>query len=130
MAAGKTFQQRVDEIRPKVRLLSVAEAKDLIDQGNVMVIDVGEAWQVHERGTIPGARNIPRGELDIKADTELSRRDHALQDRSQKLLITCGRGGKAILSAHVLAEMGFTDVWVIEGGCEAWKVAGYETTRL
>jgi rhodanese-related sulfurtransferase len=126
---AKTFRQRVDEVRPRVRLLSVHEAKDLVDRGNVMVIDVGEAWQVQERGTIPGARHIPRGELDIKADTELPRRDPAVQDRGQKIIITCGGGGKAILSAHVLAEMGFTDVWVMEGGCEAWKVAGYETAQ-
>lgn len=127
MAIARTFRQRVDAVRPKVRFLSVAEAKDLIDRGNVMVIDVGEAWQVQERGTIPGARNIPRGEIDIKADTELPRRDPALQDRGQKIIITCGGGGKAILSAHVLAEMGFTDVWVIQGGCAAWKAAGFDT---
>src|SRR6516164_8796309 len=120
MAVGKTFRQRVDEVRPRVRLLSVHEAKDLIDRGGVMVIDVGEAWQVQGRGTIPGARNIPRGELDIKADTELPRRDAALQDRSQKIILTCGGGGKAILCAGILDEMGFEDVWVIKGGCAAW----------
>jgi rhodanese-related sulfurtransferase len=127
---AKTFRQRVDEVRHRVRLLSVHDAKDLTDRGKVMVIDVGEAWQVQGRGTIRGARNIPRGELDIKADTELPRRDPALQDRRQKIILTCGGGGKAILSAYVLAEMGFTDVWVIEGGCEAWKAAGYATCQL
>ena len=126
MAITKTFRQRVDEARESVRFLSPYEAREVIDRENVMVIDVGEAWQIEQRGTIPGARNITRGELDIKADTESPRRDPALQDREQKIILTCGSGGKAILSAQILAEMGFTDVWVIKGGCRGWRAAGYE----
>jgi rhodanese-related sulfurtransferase len=125
MAGGKTFRQRVREAREAVRLLSPQQAKERIARGDVMVIDVGEAWQIAERGTIPGARNITRGELDIKADSELPRRDPALQDRAQTIILTCGGGGKATLSAATLAEMGFTDLWVIEGGCRAWQAAGY-----
>ena len=30
----------------KVRFLSPSEEKQVIDRGNVMVIDVGEAWQI------------------------------------------------------------------------------------
>ncbi len=125
MAGGKTFRQRVREAREAVRLLSPQQAKERIARGDVMVIDVGEAWQIAERGTIPGARNITRGELDIKADSALPRRDPALQDRTQTIILTCGGGGKATLSAAILAEMGFTDLWVIEGGCRAWRAAGY-----
>jgi rhodanese-related sulfurtransferase len=125
MAGGKTFRQRVREAREAVRLLSPQQAKERIARGDAMVIDVGEAWQIAERGTIPGARNITRGELDIKADSELPRRDPALQDRTQTIILTCGGGGKATLSAATLAEMGFTDLWVIEGGCRAWQAAGY-----
>jgi rhodanese-related sulfurtransferase len=32
------------------------------------------------------------------------------------------------LCAKALGEMGFTDVWVIEGGCRGWKEAGYDVT--
>lgn len=124
-AGGKTFRQRVHEAGEKIRRLSPREAKERIARGDVMIIDVGEAWQIAERGTIPGARNITRGELDIKADSELPRRDKALQDRTRTIILTCGGGGKATLSAEILAEMGFTDVWVIEGGCRAWQAAGY-----
>jgi rhodanese-related sulfurtransferase len=126
MVQGKTFRQRVHEAREHVRLLSPAEAKEIINRGNVKVIDVGEPWQLAERGTIPGAWNISRGEIDIKADSELSRREPGLQDRGQKIILTCGGGGKATLAAQILEEMGFTDVWVIRGGCKGWSEAGYE----
>jgi len=122
---GKTFRQRARDARVHVKMLSPIEAKRIADGGGAMVIDVREAWEVAEHGTIPGARNITRGELDIKADSELPRRDPALQDRAQTIILTCGGGGKATLSAAILAEMGFTDLWVIEGGCRAWQAAGY-----
>jgi rhodanese-related sulfurtransferase len=100
-------------------------AKQLLDEGGVTLIDVGEEWQLRERGTIPGARNITRGELEIKADTEQERRDPALQDRNQAIILTCGGGGKATLSAGALQEMGFTNVSVIQGGCRGWQKAGF-----
>jgi rhodanese-related sulfurtransferase len=125
MRKGKTFRERVHEARKLVAMLSPDEARQLIDRGGVLLIDVGEEWQLRERGTIAGARNITRGELEIKADSEEERRDPALQDRQQKIILTCGGGGKATLSASALLEMGFTDVSVIQGGCRGWQRAGY-----
>src|ERR1700682_2008763 len=122
---GKSFRERVHEARKYVAMLAPGDAKKLLARGCVTLIDVGEQWQRRERGTIPGARNITRGELEIRADTEQERRDPALQDRQQKILLTCGGGGKATLSANALLEMGFTDVSVIRGGCRGWQRAGY-----
>jgi rhodanese-related sulfurtransferase len=124
MSNGKTFRQRVHEARPAVRMLTPEQAKAILDRGGVTLIDVGEEWQLRERGTIAGARNITRGELEIKADTEEERRDPRLEDRHQKIILTCGGGGKATLSASALQEMGFTDVSVIQGGCRGWRKAG------
>src|SRR6266545_552642 len=45
--------------------------------------------------------------------------------RSQKIILTCGAGGKATLCAKALHEMGFTDVWIIDGGCRGWQESGY-----
>ena len=115
--AAKTFRERVHDVRDDITLLTPEQAKQRLDAGGVLLIDVGEEWQLRERGSIPGARNITRGELEIKADTEQERRDPALQDRHQTIILTCGGGGKATLSAGALLEMGFTDVAVIRGGC-------------
>jgi rhodanese-related sulfurtransferase len=123
--SGKTFRQRVHETRKTVTMITPEEAKRRLDAGGVMLIDVGEEWQLFERGTIPGARNITRGELEIKADTEEERRDRTLQDRDQPIILTCGGGGKATLSAGALLEMGFSDVAVIQGGCRGWQKAGF-----
>jgi rhodanese-related sulfurtransferase len=124
---GKTFRQMVADARNEVGVVSPQDAKAAIDRGNVTVIDVREPDEVAESGTVPGARNIPRGVLEIKADTELPVRDPTLEDRSQKVLITCAAGGQAALAAKSLKDMGFTDVSIIDGGIGGWKKAGYET---
>jgi rhodanese-related sulfurtransferase len=123
---SKTFRDMVREARREIKVISAQEAKPVIERGAAMLIDVREAWEIAQHGTIPGARNITRGELEIKADTELPRRDPALADRGQKIFLTCGAGGKSTLCAKALGDMGFTDVWVIDGGCRGWKDAGYD----
>jgi rhodanese-related sulfurtransferase len=123
---GKTFRDMVREARREIKVISAQEAKPVIERGAAMLIDVREAWEIAQHGTIPGARNITRGELEIKADTELPRRDPTLADRGQKIFLTCGAGGKSTLCAKALGDMGFTDVWVIDGGCRGWKDAGYD----
>jgi rhodanese-related sulfurtransferase len=124
---GKTFRQMVADARGQVGVISPADAKKEIDKGGTTVIDVREPDEVAESGTVPGAKNIPRGVLEIKADTELPMRDPALEDRNQKVIIACGAGGQAALSAKSLKDMGFTDVSIIDGGIKGWKDAGYET---
>jgi rhodanese-related sulfurtransferase len=122
---SKTFRESVHDARKDVTMLTPEQAKRQLDACGVLLIDVGEAWQLRERGTIPGARNITRGELEIKADLEEERRDPSLQDRHQKIILTCGGGGKATFSAGALLEMGFTDVADIQGGCRGWQKAGF-----
>jgi rhodanese-related sulfurtransferase len=125
MRKAMTFRERVHEARKHVAMISPDEARRILDLGGALLIDVGEEWQLRERGTIAGARNITRGELEIRADTEEARRDPTLQDRRQKIIHTCGGGVKATLSAAALMEMVFTDVSVIQGGCRGWQGAGY-----
>jgi rhodanese-related sulfurtransferase len=124
---AKTFLQMVAEAREQVNVISPEEAKKEIDKGGATVIDVREPDEVAESGTVPGARNIPRGVLEIKADTELPMKDPELQDRNQKVIVACGAGGQAALSAKALKDMGFTDVSIIDGGVRGWKAAGYDT---
>ncbi len=124
---GKTFRQMVADARGEVGVVSPQEAKKEIDAGSATVIDVREPEEIAAGGTVPGARSIPRGVLEIKADTELPMRDPSLEDRNQKMLIVCGAGGQAALAAKSLKDMGFTDVSIIDGGMKGWQDAGYET---
>lgn len=124
---AKTFMEMVQDARSQVNVVSPQQAKQAIDKGNVTVLDVREPDEVAETGTVPGAKNVPRGVVEIKADTELPVRDPELQDRNQEIYVTCARGGQAALAAKSLKDMGFTNVSIIDGGVQGWKDAGYET---
>ena|SRR5579872_4573266 len=117
--------QQSDPARKEVTRLAPEQASKRLDAGGVVVIDVGEEWQLRERGTIPGARNIPRDEIASKAGAS-GEADPALEDRHQEIILTCGGGGKATFAAGVLQELGFTNVSIIDGGCRSWQKAGLE----
>jgi rhodanese-related sulfurtransferase len=82
-------------------------------------VDVREAdeWA---QGRIPGARLVPRGFLEVKADLEHPKRDPWLADRARKLVLYCGGGNRSALAAATLREMGFTNVVSLAEGWAGW----------
>lgn len=123
MAAGEGVNELERERRQEIVRLAPQEAKKHLDAGGVTLIDVGEPWQLRERGTISGAQNIPHNEIAGRAATQS---DPALGNRDRKIILTCGGGGKARVAAGVLQDMGFTNVSIIEGGCRGWQKASLE----
>jgi rhodanese-related sulfurtransferase len=112
-----------DERPREVTRLTPDEANIRLDAGGMTLIDVGEESQLRDRGTIPGARNIPHDEI---GGTARGQTDPALADQHARIILTCGGGGKAKVAAGILQEMGFTDVSIIDGGCRGWQKAGFE----
>ena len=91
-------------------------AKDVADKKrDFVLVDVREADEVAEDGTIEGAVNIPLGQLIRKA------RQGGLEDLKGKTVCTyCNAGYRGNIGADELNKKGFTAV-TIEGGYAAWK---------
>ena len=91
-------------------------------------VDVREAdeWA---QGRIPGARLVPRGFLEVKADLEHPKRDPWLADRARKLVLYCGGGNRSALAAATLREMGFTNVVSLAEGWAGWTRRGLPVER-
>jgi rhodanese-related sulfurtransferase len=114
----------VPEIRPE-------EARALLDapdRAGFHFLDVREPdeWSA---GHIPGARNTPRGFLEVRADLSHSKRDPWLADRERKLVLYCGGGNRSALAAQALHEMGFTKVVSLAEGFAGWERRGYPVER-
>ena len=91
--------------------LTVQELKSLRDShDDHFLLDVRQPdeW---EQANIPGATLIPLGELPERF-SELP--------RDQKLIVHCKAGGRSARACGFLLEQGFTDVWNVEGGMDAW----------
>ncbi len=70
------------------------------------LIDVREPDEVAE-GTLPGAVNIPLGDLAARVD-EL--------DRDRRVVLLCRSGGRSTSAAEYLTSLGFGDVVNLAGG--------------
>jgi len=94
----------------KITAKDVAEKKD-----DIVLIDVREADEIAEVGTIEGAVNMPLGQLIRKG------RQGELDDLKGKTICTyCNAGYRDNIGADELNKKGFTAV-TIEGGYAAWK---------
>ena len=127
---AKSFMQMVEEARAEVDILSPTEAqKRLTQDPDALVVDVRDAADIASTGLAPGGVNISLGMLPVKADQELPQelRDPRLQDRSRQLIVTCQTGANAARGAKLLKDMGFTNIFLMDGGMRAWKAAGLPT---
>jgi rhodanese-related sulfurtransferase len=104
----------VYEIRARLQAfaaLSAMQAVRLMNQG-ALILDL-RSKQSFEAGHIGDARNVPAAELEAQADTLKKWRD--------KNVITYddnGSGGAG--AARALTKLGFTKVFSLEGGLNAW----------
>lgn len=48
-------------------------------------------------------------------------------DRNKPVYVYCKKGGRSAKAATILAEMGFTEIYDLQGGITAWDEEGLET---
>lgn len=107
------------------RLIASTELKDRLSSQDVVLVDVGEP-ETFEEAHVPGAINIPLGEL----------RNVALEHKASFLrkdyIIVYGQQADISLSdeaAELLEGLGFERVGNFFGGRAAWFNAGYNLAR-
>jgi rhodanese-related sulfurtransferase len=112
--------RRVQEVQPEEarRLLELPEREGW------HFVDVREPDEF-QAGRIPGARNYPRGFLEVRADLVHPKRDAWLADRERRLVLYCGGGHRSALAACTLLEMGFRQVVSLAEGWSGWTGRGY-----
>jgi rhodanese-related sulfurtransferase len=119
LAAVAFLPRFVRKLREKP-MLAVDTLKQQLDAGDaVLMLDVRSATEFSgEQGHIVGARNIP---LD-----ELARRLAELDGfRQRPIRLLCRTDRRSAQAARLLAEAGFADAQVIQGGMTAWRAKGW-----
>jgi rhodanese-related sulfurtransferase len=90
------------------------------------ILDVREPEE-YEAGHLPGAMNVPRGFLEVRADLDHYKRDERLGDRGLKFVCYCGGGHRSALAADTLRQMGFRNPLSMRGGWTLWTEKGLPT---
>jgi rhodanese-related sulfurtransferase len=125
MAMG--IKEMVQEALGSVEAVSAQEVREGLDGGKVdLVIDVREPKE-WEGGHLPGAVNVPRGMLELRADPESPATDPALSgNRDARVIVYCLKapGARSVLAAQTLGSMGYSNVAAMRGGFEEWRAEG------
>lgn len=119
LTGGKTVAQMLAEAAAVVPFMSLAALKARVDTGDteLIVLDVRER-DAYEAGHVPGARLLPRGQLELRVN-------EALPDPTRRILTCCEYGRISTLAAATLRTMGFERAVALDGGMQAWREAGY-----
>ncbi len=114
------FLKLVEEVRPRVREISVDEARARQAAG-ARLIDVREdsEWAA---GHAAGAEHLGKGV--IERDIE-----RTVPDRSAEIVLYCGGGYRSALAAENLQRMGYQSVISMDGGYSGWHRAGFPIVR-
>ena len=120
MSGGKTVAQMLAEAAAIVPFMSLAELKQRLASGlgDLMLLDVRER-DAYEEAHIPGARLLPRGQLELRVNQELT-------DPTRRILSYCELGRISTLAAATLRHMGFHGAVALDGGMKAWREAGFQ----
>ena len=119
---AKSVKDLVEAANAVVPRISPAQAQELIEGGNAVVVDVRDAPEVEKSGKVAGAVHIPRGMLEFRADPESPYFDQSFA-RDKTVIVYCAAGGRAALSGQALKEMGYGEVYNL-GGFNDWAEAG------
>ena len=102
--------------------ITPAQAKEMIAQGNTLVVDVREAPEVEKSGKVSGAVNVSRSFLEFRADPDSPLHDKNFT-KDKNVIVYCGSGGRAALSGKTLKDMGYDRVYNL-GGFKDWADSG------
>ncbi|HEV2447885.1 MAG TPA: rhodanese-like domain-containing protein [Candidatus Sulfopaludibacter sp.] len=113
---GAAFQAMVKDARSRIREVSSAQLKEwLASPARPILIDVREdsEWQAGHAAT---AIHIGRGVLEREIEP-------AVPDKSARVVLYCHSGARSALAADTLQRMGYTSVFSLAGGMQAYQAA-------
>jgi len=119
MTGGKSVAQLLSEAGAKVPFMSLAELRERIggNSRDLVIVDVREL-DAFAKAHIPGARHLPRGQLELRVNTEFP-------DPTLRMVTCCEFGKISTLAAATLRELGFNRATALDGGMNAWRDAEY-----
>jgi glyoxylase-like metal-dependent hydrolase (beta-lactamase superfamily II)/rhodanese-related sulfurtransferase len=119
LSGGKTVAQLLAEAAAVVPFMSLEElrARTEAHDDELVILDVRER-DAYIGGHVPGARLLPRGQLELRVNEELP-------DPTRRILTVCEFGRVSTLAAATLRLLGFQRAIALDGGMKAWREAGY-----
>lgn len=121
MSGGVSVAQLLAEAATQTPFMAMEDMRTQLDAraNDFVVLDVREKDE-YQAGHIPGAKHLPRGQLELRVN-------EALPDPTVHIVCTCEFGKISTLAAATLRRMGFNRAVALDGGLKAWRDKGMPT---
>ncbi|KDM93454.1 rhodanese-like domain-containing protein [Photobacterium galatheae] len=120
-----------EHAKENIREISCHELAVLMNK-DMILIDVREQHET-DSGLLPGAVHMSRGVLEMQLDQHPAVAHHLdplAVMAQQPVYLYCRSGARSALAAESLRRMGFSQVYSLAGGIQAWQEAGFPVVRL
>ncbi len=121
MAHSEGFQKLAADAKTRIKEISIDGLTALEISQKPAIIDVREESEWNE-GHAEGAIHLSRGIIEQKIE-------EAIADPNTPIVCYCGGGNRSALVADSLQQIGYTNVYSLEGGFRAWKEAELPITK-
>ena len=118
LAAAEAYADRI-AAEDGVRFIDITKLQQLISrrgQETIYLIDV-RTREEYQQGHIPGFRWFPGGQA-------VQRSDDAVPVHNSTIVLTCDKKARATITGSWYRQMGYEEVYVLEGGIGAWGALG------
>ena len=117
-----SVKQMLEAANAAVPKITPQKAREMMEKGNTLVVDVRDAPEIEKSGKVKGAVHVSRGMLEFRADPDSPYHDKNFA-RDKNVILYCASGGRAVLAGKVLKDMGYDHVYNI-GGFKDWADSG------
>jgi len=124
---SSSVKQMLEAANAAVPKISAAEAREMIGQGNTLVVDVRDAPEVDKSGKVAGAVHVSRGMLEFRADPDSPYHDKNFA-RDKTVILYCASGGRSALAGKTLKDLGYDKVYNV-GAFKDWAEQGGEVEK-
>jgi rhodanese-related sulfurtransferase len=117
-----SVKQMIEAANAVVPRITPVQAREMLDKGNALVVDVRDAPEVEKSGKVAGSIHVSRGMLEFRADPESPYHDKHFS-KEKTLILYCASGGRSALAGKVLKDMGYGSVYNL-GAFKDWTEGG------
>jgi rhodanese-related sulfurtransferase len=116
------FLKIVQDAKSRVRELTVDEVKAKLDRREKFhLVDVREDTE-WAKDHVAGAIHMGRGVIERDIEGQLP-------DTGAEIVLYCGGGYRSALAADNLQQMGYKNVYSMDGGIRVWREKGYPISK-
>ena len=111
---AKTAMDLVQAAKAAIQQISVSQSQQMLEDDSI-ALDVREPDEFAV-GHIADARHIPRGMLEFSIENHPD-----FKDKTRPIVVYCKSGGRSALATATLQQLGYTNVYSLIGGYDAWR---------